>query len=127
VPLKVYQHRIPIEVVTEDRLGHVKSRINTINEILDQLWSVAQSDQIVSLDEKAILENVQSNLETYRSLAAKLTKNEDISDVDLEKLYIFEKKIVQDASAKALVDGYISGEEGDLLQKLLDFFENLNQ
>jgi len=113
--------------VTEDRLAHIKSRIQTINNVLDQLWSVAQSDDTITADEEAILTNVKQNLESYRTLAGKLTRDEKISDNDLERLYVFEKKIVQDASAKALVDGYISGEEGDLLQKLLDFFEELNQ
>ena len=110
----------------EDRLGYIRDRIDRIHEVLDELQEQAEADAVVSDDEKNILENVKENIANYKRLARELMKGGEISDKDLEKLYIFEKQIVQSASSEALADGYITNEEGDLLQHLLDFFEKFN-
>ena len=112
--------------MTEDRLAYIKERIDKIHDVLEELWKLAENDDVVSPDEQKILENVQDNIESYQRLAKKIIKGNEVSDDDLEKLYVFEKQIVQNASSEALSDGYITGDEGDLLQHLLDFFTNLN-
>jgi len=113
--------------MSEDRYAYIKDRIDHISDVLDELWNLAEKDEMVSPDEQEILENIQNSIESYQRLASKIIEDHDISDDDLEKLYVFEKQIVQSASSEALKDGYISGEEGDLLQYLLDFFTDLNE
>ncbi|MHA2504527.1 MAG: hypothetical protein ACXAE3_16865, partial [Candidatus Kariarchaeaceae archaeon] len=77
--------------MSEDRLAHVKSRLDTINSILDKLWTIATADEDVTEDEQAIIISVKANIDSYRKVANKLAREEDISDPDLARLHSFEK------------------------------------
>jgi len=113
--------------MSEDRLAYVKNRLDRIQVILNELNDLADKDHALTTDEQEIILNVKNNIAKYKEMANQLANEIDISDEDLERLYIFEKKIVQDASSEALTDGHISGDESDLLQKILDFFTEINE
>lgn len=101
----------------------VKAKIKIAKEIVQNLTDVANTDDMISDDEIGLIMNIKRNLDSYFDIIDKYDDTDSLTRS--EEMHIIEKRIIQDATAKAFEDGKITGEEKKLLKKLAELMESL--
>ncbi|MCE7736376.1 MAG: hypothetical protein GPJ54_15965 [Candidatus Heimdallarchaeota archaeon] len=103
----------------------IKSKIKIAKDIVQSLTEVADTDGKMTDDEIGLIMNIKRNLDSYFAII------EQYDDSDIltrsEEMHIIEKKLIQDATAKAFEDGKISDDEKQLLKKLAELMESIAQ
>ncbi|MHA2028209.1 MAG: hypothetical protein ACW99A_06470 [Candidatus Kariarchaeaceae archaeon] len=101
----------------------IKSRVKIAKDIIKSLTDIANIDDRISDDEIAIIMNIKRNLDSYFTIVDEFDDSESLTRP--EEMHIIEKKIIQDATAKAFEDGKITDDEKQLLTKLVDLMESI--
>ena len=92
-------------------------KVVRLKDIVAKLKDVAMIDGKISNDERSIILNIGHNVEKYISV---IKENVNVEDADL---HVIQKKILQDAQAKAFEDGKLTSEEKSLLLELVNIME----
>ena len=85
------------------------------------------SETLTDEDENALLDNFRDNMFSYSKLVNKAIEDDLVTFEEMEEIQIIEKKILQESRAIMLEDGEISRGESELIHKLIELFENLDQ
>jgi tellurite resistance protein len=103
----------------------IKSKVNIAKDIVQSLTEVADTDGKMTDDEIGLIMNIKRNLDNYFAII------QEYDDTDVltrsEEMHIIEKKLIQDATAKAFEDGKITDDEKQLLRKLAELMESIAQ
>lgn len=95
--------------------------LRKIDEFLDKMYEIADSDGTISRDEQAILDEVMRELSDYRILVFDCAEDGVIDDDELAQMKGFKDRIYNLVNNKALRDGTITDEEANLIDSLFDF------
>lgn len=103
----------------------IKSKIKIAKEIVQTLTDVANIDGKLKDDEISLIMNIKRNLDSYFAIIEGYDDSDDLTRS--EEMHIIEKKLIQDATAKAFEDGKITDDEKQLLRKLVELMESIAQ
>ena len=101
----------------------IKSKVKIAKDIIKSLTEIANTDDKVTDDEIGIIMNIKRNLDSYFEIVDEFDESEILTRS--EEMHIIEKKIIQDATAKAFEDGQITDDEKLLLTKLAELMESI--
>ncbi len=101
----------------------IKSKVKIAKDIVQKLTEVANTDDNITDDEINLIMNIKRNLDNYFAIIDEYDDSDDLTRS--EEMHIIEKKLIQDATAKAFEDGKITGDEKQLLAKLAELMENI--
>lgn len=102
-----------------------KESINTeINTLLKDLYTIAREDNIISLDEKFILDEINQGLknlqiQVFQILESNLS-DEEFNDILIDLLHDIIDNVVKTAEA----DGVITGDEKKLVDRIYGFVQS---
>jgi hypothetical protein len=109
----------------DDFQNSARSKLDAAREIIVKVNKL--SETFTEADETALLNNFRDNMFSYSKLVNKAFDDDVVTIEEMEEIQIIEKKILQESRAIMLEDGEISKGEGELISKLIELFENLNQ
>ena len=109
------------------RLKLIMKKISSVKRILDQINKIAEEDGNVTDEEVQIINAINFHFDKYVTLLEEILEDNVITDIELEQVYANEKKIVQMASSKALMDGVVSNDERRLITSLIDNLEEIQE
>lgn len=101
----------------------IKSKIKIARDIVQTLTEVANKDDEITDDEISLIMNIKRNLNSYFAIIEEYDDSDNLTRS--EEMHIIEKKLIQDATAKAFEDGKISDDEKQLLRKLAELMESI--
>ena len=101
----------------------IKSKVKIAKDIIKTLTDTANTDDKISDDEIGIIMNIKRNLDSYFEIVDEFDDSEILTRS--EEMHIIEKKIIQDATAKAFEDGEVTDDEKGLLKKLAELMESI--
>lgn len=104
---------------------NILEKITKTQKIIDRIDQ--DSSKLKSKDEAyALLENIKNNLIDLEKVINNSLSLDKVTDEDFRKIHVLEKKVVQDAMAKAYEDGIVTKDEKVIIQQLFDDIENLS-
>ena len=101
----------------------IKEKVLKAKEIVTKLGKIANDNKKMTNEEKELILNIGKNVNRYFQFIKDIPPGQEFEKT--EDLSILEKKIVQDATAKAFEDGQISQDERRLLQELVKLMEEI--
>ena len=90
---------------------------------MTKLGKIANENKTMTNEEKELILNIGKNVNRYFQFIKDIPAGQEYAKT--EDLSILEKKIVQDATAKAFEDGKISQDERRLLGELVKLMEEI--
>ena len=101
-----------------------RSKLDAARDIIIKVNKL--NETFTEVDETKLLNNFRDNMFSYSKLVNKAIDDDLVTIEEMEEIQIIEKKILQEARAIILEDGEISKGEGELIHKLIEFFESLD-
>lgn len=100
-------------------VDRTQKRMDLIREALILIWKKAKEDDIITPDEKAIIDSVTTSIETLESTFKKAAEDGIITQEEMIELFDLEEKMYSDAYFTAMRDNILTEEEALLLKALI--------
>jgi tellurite resistance protein len=98
----------------------------SFNVIIQELTKLASQDGIITDDEKEILSQIKFDMDYYELMLADALEDGIITDHEKEKLHDIASSMLERAKIVAGIDGVITDDEKNLIQKLTEIIKKKN-
>ncbi|MCA9689678.1 MAG: TerB family tellurite resistance protein [Myxococcales bacterium] len=89
-------------------------------KILDELWSIAKLDHVVTEDERQLLKTLEEQLDHYELLDRDVRMDDLVEFGEFLALRQARKQILERALATAFADGRVTDDERQLLVRIIE-------
>ncbi|MCA9689675.1 MAG: hypothetical protein KC636_08695 [Myxococcales bacterium] len=90
------------------------------NRILEELWAIALLDNVVTDDERSLLEAISEQLDAFEVLLDDVYLDHVVDFDEFLRMRRARKQIVDYALKRALADGKITDDERQLLVRVIE-------
>ena len=92
--------------------------ISFLERLFDEVVKIAKEDDVVTADERAILEKTRQHIDQFKILFEKATKTDALSAEETKVLDEAYKKIYSESQAEALKDDVLTKDEVKIISKI---------
>ena len=93
---------------------------------MKQLLTVVLSDGKISKEEKVLVDNIARNIRKYENSVQEAVQDDILTKDEMDVLLTLYGKIINDAKNTANRDKYISQDEKNILDKLVEYLKKLS-